>query len=145
MRAQADPGKTSAALAQFEKCRTILKTQLGVEPDAETRSLAALIRASRLRNPAAPEPGFQRFPSDRAITVFRAGQGPSARLQDLARGSAPDALQAALDAARAERTPQSPAIRVMTNGWPRPPLADMGPGFLVVPEVYRLFENWSPF
>ncbi len=39
MRALAASGERSAALVQYDKCRQVLSTQLGVEPSAETRAL----------------------------------------------------------------------------------------------------------
>lgn len=45
----ADSGRPEAALAQFETCRKALARQLDVQPDVQTRRLAAEIRAGRLR------------------------------------------------------------------------------------------------
>jgi WD40 repeat protein/DNA-binding SARP family transcriptional activator len=44
MRALALAGDRSAALAQYEACRTILREELGVEPEAETTALYEQIR-----------------------------------------------------------------------------------------------------
>ena len=44
MRLLAVSGQRSAALAQFETCRSVLKRELGVEPAAETTRLYELIR-----------------------------------------------------------------------------------------------------
>lgn len=154
IRAQADLGKTAMALAQFEKCRTMLKTQLGVEPDTETRELAAQIRASRLRKAAGPQPMFERFTSDHPVVVFREAPGPAGQLRELARGSATDALQAALDTIRAEGVAQSArVVAVPDTGDPAQErrlatttaALHSGAGFLATLAVYRLFENWSPF
>jgi predicted ATPase/DNA-binding SARP family transcriptional activator len=38
-------GQRSAALAQFETCKTLLQEELGVEPDSETKALCVRIRA----------------------------------------------------------------------------------------------------
>ena len=45
MRLHALAGERQAALAQYAACRSILRAELGVEPDPETRALAARIRA----------------------------------------------------------------------------------------------------
>jgi predicted ATPase/DNA-binding SARP family transcriptional activator len=44
MRAYARQGQREAALAQFDLCRQVLKTELGVEPGADTVALAEAIR-----------------------------------------------------------------------------------------------------
>ena len=45
MRAYAAAGERALALRQFHACRTLLRREQGVEPDAETRALyAALLR-----------------------------------------------------------------------------------------------------
>lgn len=45
MRLHALAGERQAALAQYAACRGLLRTELDVEPDLETRALAARIRA----------------------------------------------------------------------------------------------------
>ncbi len=47
-------GQTTAALAQFERCRELLANELGVEPEAETAALAAAITAGTAVVPPAP-------------------------------------------------------------------------------------------
>ncbi|RMG93361.1 MAG: SARP family transcriptional regulator, partial [Chloroflexi bacterium] len=44
-------GQRSAALAQYETCRRILQTELGIEPAMETAALYEQIRADTLRPP----------------------------------------------------------------------------------------------
>jgi tetratricopeptide (TPR) repeat protein len=51
MRALALRGERSAALAQYETCRTILIEELGIEPSAETETLIARIRDQQLAQP----------------------------------------------------------------------------------------------
>lgn len=152
MRAMADLGKTSSALAQFEKCRAILKQQLGVEPDAETRALAARIRAARMQRDSAPAPTFVRFATDGQVAVYAEADHRIGQLRELVRGTATDALQATLDRLRAD-----PAqVRIVVVAEAATPEAEQrqardllarhaGPGILVAPEVYRMFEHWSPF
>lgn len=48
-------GRREAALAQFERCRQLLDRELGLQPMAETETLAA-----QLRRPAAPQLAVQR-------------------------------------------------------------------------------------
>ena len=47
MRIYAAQGRHDAALAQYERCRAELSSQIGVGPEAETEELAKSIRASR--------------------------------------------------------------------------------------------------
>jgi TolB-like protein len=54
MRLYAAQGRGDAALAQYERCRRELSTQLGVRPEAETEDLARSIRATRREGPANP-------------------------------------------------------------------------------------------
>ena len=60
MRIYAAQGRHDAALAQYERCRTELSSQLGVGPERETEDLARSIRASRREGAAktqsAPSP-----------------------------------------------------------------------------------------
>lgn len=48
MRALALAGDRDSALAQFQRCRQVLASELGLAPDAETRALAERIRAGQL-------------------------------------------------------------------------------------------------
>src|SRR5262249_25487964 len=43
-----------AALAQYERCRRELSSQLGVRPEAETEDLVRSVRANRSKGPAKP-------------------------------------------------------------------------------------------
>lgn len=56
----ADSGRHTHALDQFERCRTILRTELGVEPGPETLDLDRRIRAQR-RDDHAPNVAAQRL------------------------------------------------------------------------------------
>ncbi len=57
MRAQAAQGRIGLALKQYETCRDILRRELGVEPEPETRKLFDELRARRERpNTALPAP-----------------------------------------------------------------------------------------
>ena len=55
MRLYAAQGRHDAALAQYERCRRELLTQLEVQPEAETDDLARSIRATRREGPAKPQ------------------------------------------------------------------------------------------
>ncbi len=55
MQALALRGERSAALAQYDRCRAILDTELGVEPSTQTQALAEMI-ARRLPAPAGQNP-----------------------------------------------------------------------------------------
>jgi DNA-binding SARP family transcriptional activator len=50
-------GEREAALAQFERCRDVLRDELGLAPLPETVSLADRIRAAQLLSPVAGAPG----------------------------------------------------------------------------------------
>lgn len=149
MRAQAASGKTAAALGQFETCRAVLKDQLGVEPDAETRGLAAQIRASRIGRPQTVEPLADRFDGSPEVVVF--GQNPQGGAPvEVHRGSAAQVLQAALETLRADPRGFSrlAAVEVAdtATGAAAAVLARQGGAGLVVTQgVFRLFEAWSPF
>src|SRR5262249_2498164 len=54
MRLYASQGRHDAALAQYERCRRELSSQLGVRPEAETEDLARSGRAIRNKGPAKP-------------------------------------------------------------------------------------------
>ena len=49
-------GNRSAALAQYEQCRTLLDEQLGTTPDAETTELFETIKGARIAAPSALPP-----------------------------------------------------------------------------------------
>ncbi len=51
MQILAHSGQRSAALAQYERCRSILNAELGIEPSAETRALYGRIRSAGEENP----------------------------------------------------------------------------------------------
>ena len=55
MRLYAAQGRHDAALAQFERCKRELSTQLGVQPEPETEELARSIRTSRRSGPTKPQ------------------------------------------------------------------------------------------
>jgi DNA-binding SARP family transcriptional activator len=61
MRIYAAQGRHDAALAQYERCRTELSTQIGVSPEAETEALVKSIRANR-RTKAQGQPSPAREP-----------------------------------------------------------------------------------
>lgn len=68
MRVLARSDQRSAALAQFEQCRTVLMDELGVEPAPETVALYEQIRHGQLGTPqnaqlAAPQPELHAIPS----------------------------------------------------------------------------------
>ena len=50
----AQPGDRAGALKQFEICRSVLMKELGVDPDAETKALAAAIRDGEVVAPLSP-------------------------------------------------------------------------------------------
>jgi DNA-binding SARP family transcriptional activator len=57
MRLLAATGRREAALAQFERCRTALRAELGLAPMAETDALAAALRGPASATPrSAPAP-----------------------------------------------------------------------------------------
>ena len=70
MRAYAAQGQTSAALRQYERCRDVLSTELGVSPSAETTRLYEFIRsgqpvsglAGSTPRPASPSAESTRLP-----------------------------------------------------------------------------------
>jgi TolB-like protein len=61
MRIYAAQGRHDAALAQYERCRAELSSQIGVSPEAETEALVKSIRASR-RTKAQAQPSPAREP-----------------------------------------------------------------------------------
>lgn len=56
MRFLALAGQRSAALAEFNRCRHVLNSELGIEPEPETRALFERIRAGELTGSTAPLP-----------------------------------------------------------------------------------------
>ena len=54
MRLQARCGRREAALAQYERCRALLASELGLAPMAETEALATTLRAGPATAPAPP-------------------------------------------------------------------------------------------
>lgn len=69
MRALALAGDRDSALAQFQRCRQILASELGLAPDAETRALAERIRAGQL-TPATRSAAAPRHNLPAALTPF---------------------------------------------------------------------------
>ncbi|NKQ36004.1 MAG: AAA family ATPase [Chloroflexi bacterium] len=67
MQALALLGERSAALAQYETCQAVLQEELDVAPTAETKALAARIRAQQLEQAARGKPG--RLPGRRRLTM----------------------------------------------------------------------------
>jgi predicted ATPase/DNA-binding SARP family transcriptional activator len=96
-------GRRSAALRQYEKCRAILKKELGEEPDEETERLHEQIRSrpsrsvAAIRAPGAVPPGH---PGRRAVRdnlpcqpePLIGRQEEMAQLADLLRGEGPRIL-----------------------------------------------------
>ena len=151
-------GRTDAALAQYEACRKILARELQVEPDAETRKLAAGIRAQRLGTSSDAEPSvaFQRYPTSSPTLVFTmvrrlsdSGQDQPRQFQD-----AQSALSAALEQFRLADDPGSVTLSIVPYTGQTSPdrtsakaLIDCAaPGTIVVHErIYEQFRHWSPF
>ena len=52
MRMHFEDGQTALALRQFKRCETVLRNELDVEPDAETKALYRGINGARARGPA---------------------------------------------------------------------------------------------
>jgi TolB-like protein/Tfp pilus assembly protein PilF len=70
MRIYAAQGRSDAALAQYDKCRGELVSQLGVRPEPETEKLARSIRASRRDAPAeARESRWTAAPADKKLAL----------------------------------------------------------------------------
>lgn len=83
MRALAAMGQRTAALAQYERCRQVLRDELTVEPDRETTALYEQLKAHRLQvaasPPTEPAPSHpQRLPS--YLTPFIGRDGSLAEL-----------------------------------------------------------------
>lgn len=60
MQLLAQSGRRAEALAQFKKCREVLATELGVEPEQATVALAKEIRAGQYSAPPHPTPPLRR-------------------------------------------------------------------------------------
>jgi DNA-binding SARP family transcriptional activator len=83
MRRHAEAGRRDLALKQYDKCREALRTELGIEPDAETRALAEEIKAASPQPAVAtavPEPesisakpAVEKAGERRQVTVLAAG------------------------------------------------------------------------
>ena len=76
MRARAEAGDRAGALAAYEECRAVLRSQLGLDPSPETVALAE--RQRRLMLPAAHAPA-----TSEVSTVLPKGDGPAPRELDL--------------------------------------------------------------
>ena len=68
-------GQRSAALAQYDRCRTVLADELGVEPMQETTSLYDQIKAGTLAEPPAMQVSYHR--DNRQPPHTRASLAPS--------------------------------------------------------------------
>ncbi len=83
MRLLALTGQRSAALAQYETCRRMLKAELGIEPSEETTQLYEQIRGGNLATPPSP-PAFHQIgePKEPEPSSFVARQAELARLKE---------------------------------------------------------------
>lgn len=73
MRNYAAQGRHDAALAQYERCKRELSSQLGVQPESETETLMRSIKASRRNGPAiapAQVPPAPSLPDKPSIAVL---------------------------------------------------------------------------
>jgi TolB-like protein/Tfp pilus assembly protein PilF len=77
MRIYAAQGRHDAALAQYERCRNELSSQLGVSPERETEELARSIRTSRRAGLAKPWGAAPPSTAEPAQTKWAAGDRPS--------------------------------------------------------------------
>ena len=167
MRLFASQGRTDAALAQYETCRLILRSELDVEPEARTRGLSAEIRIQR-SSPAAPrelggngggdEEQQSSFTRDMPTIVLLGGTPVQ---HDRSRGaeyqvkhftSATQALRNALEISRNNSSERRQAIAVI-------PYADdddvakslwllglsIDGSIVAHVDVFDQFRNWSPF
>lgn len=155
MEVLAAQGRADEALAQYEACRVLLNRELQIEPDAETRGLAAKIRANRRKATVEQEPTkpFQRFPGVQPALVFALCQDGTAASVGVPERheSAEMAMRAALTAIRDK---QSTALVIVRDTGDEPHdrraaealLADCRAGeILVCTEIYEQFQHWSPF
>lgn len=150
-------GRTDVALAQFEACRGILAQELQVEPDAETRQLAADIRAQRLKRSTESQPGelFRRYPdaSPTLVFTFFEGLAEAARSRPRRFQDAESALWAALEQSRLDNHGSTVLSIVPDTGdadlnrsTAESQLARAAPGTIVLHgKTYDLFAHWSPF
>ena len=142
-------GQTAAALAQVETCRKTLKRELGIEPEADTRTMAAKIRAKRLTGaaePAATEE-FRRYPGTFPTLVFRSDRpGEPSRFAD-----AQTALFEALEMLRQAPDPQTLTIAAVPETAQPAEARDLaenlaactGSGSIGVDtRVYAQFRHW---
>lgn len=157
IRALLAQNQTDRALAQYKRCREILARELDVEPDLETRRLAAEIRARRLACPSGDgtAEAFVRYPEPRPTLVIADAGAPGATAR---RFDDPEtALWAALEAARraTDRGPSGAGTIAVVpdsgetaqDGAAAEALArGAEPGAILVhPAVYDQFRHWSPF
>jgi TolB-like protein/two-component SAPR family response regulator len=73
MRLYSAQGRNDAALAQYERCKQELLSQLGVQPEAETEALARSIKSGRrqsLANIEGPKPTAPALPDKPSIAVL---------------------------------------------------------------------------
>ncbi|NJN83569.1 MAG: hypothetical protein HC802_15665 [Caldilineaceae bacterium] len=112
----AQNGQRAAALAQFDRCRTLLAEELGVDPEAETVELAEQIRrgsvARRAQPPRRPMPSaLPTYPTSfvgREVDlaeIVRRLRDPSCRLLSLVGPGGIGKTRLALEAARRLATP----------------------------------------
>ncbi len=80
MRLLAEDGQRSAALAQYEVCRTLLRQELNVAPSPATENLAAAIRENSF---AAPMDAAAVHHLPRQYSVFFGREAELARIDDL--------------------------------------------------------------
>ena len=147
-------GRTDAALSQYEACRKILARELQVEPDAETRKLAAGIRAQRLgtSSDAESSDAFRRYPASSPTLVFAKVRGLPGSEQDRPHQfqDAQSALSAALEQFRLADDPESVTLAVVpdtgqtSRDWSsaEAQIACAAPGTIVVHEqIYDQFRH----
>ena len=112
MRLRSASGQRSAALAQYERCRDLLASELAVEPEAETTALYDLIRAGRPGNPEpAPTAPQHNLPAQSTPLIGRASElaqiagllaNPDCRLLTLVGPGGIGKTRLAIEAAAAE-------------------------------------------
>ena len=136
----------------------ILARELQVEPDAETRKLAAGIRAQRLgtSSDAESSDAFRRYPASSPTLVFAKVRGLPGSEQDRPHQfqDAQSALSAALEQFRLANDPESVTLAVVPDtgqtsrdrSSAEAQIACAAPGTIVVHErIYDPFRHWSPF
>jgi DNA-binding SARP family transcriptional activator/TolB-like protein len=155
MKLFAGQDRTDAALAQFETCRRVLRSELDVEPEIQTRELLASIRKKRTRaaeprdtggNGARSGEPISKFPPDMPTIVFT-DDGESRRFS-----SATEALRNALEVSRGNIGGSPRAIAVAPDMDDGDTVKNSGllnlsvDGSVVVGiDVFDKFRNWSPF